>query len=50
MPVIEWEEAEEGISFSTDKSNYSPRTSLPGTKLLLVVKTVNKWWNWGCGF
>lgn len=44
MLVIEWEGAEEGISFfSTDKSNYSPRTSLPGTKLLLVVKTVNKW-------
>lgn len=35
--------------FSTDKSNYSHRTPLPGTKLFLVVKTVNKWWKWGWG-
>lgn len=35
--------------FSTDKSNYSHRTQLPGTKLFFVVKTVNKWWklSWG---
>lgn len=24
-------------------------TALPGTKLFLVVKTVNKWWKWGWG-
>lgn len=34
-------------SFSTDKSNYTHRTLLPGTKLFLLVKTVNKRWKWG---
>lgn len=47
MFIIEWEKKRK--PFSTDKSNYSHRTPLPGTKLFLVVKTVNKWWKLGWG-